>query len=186
MESYHAVDEEQVCSTRPCSQATVRVDKGSTEAYTDSKEERHGQGFLGTSSLRRATTGKSRDGGPTSMDGSLCNCTIVAIGEGTGIGCEETTTHSPITWSCITRFCRRHPRATRMSQVPAPVVRKHSFRGMTFSQHKELEHGCGREAAVNTGCSSGGCRDWTIRPSDIGSDACASRPTAGRGSRALR
>ncbi len=63
VEIHHAVDEEQVCSTRPCGQVTVRVDKGYTEAYTDSEEERHEQGLLGTSCLRRATAARSRDGG---------------------------------------------------------------------------------------------------------------------------
>ncbi len=42
---HHAVDEEQVCSTRPCGQATVGVDKGYTEAYTDNDGERHGKGL---------------------------------------------------------------------------------------------------------------------------------------------
>ncbi len=37
MEIHHAVDEEQVCSTRPCGQAMVAVDKGYTEAYTWSR-----------------------------------------------------------------------------------------------------------------------------------------------------
>ena len=41
VEVHHAVAEEQVCSTRPCGPATVGVDKGCTEAYTDSDGERH-------------------------------------------------------------------------------------------------------------------------------------------------
>ena len=81
--STHAVDEEQVCSTRPCGQATVRVDNGYTEAYTDSEEERHGQGLLRDQQSAESDNRKSRDGsGPASVDGSLCNCTMVAIGEG--------------------------------------------------------------------------------------------------------
>ena len=83
VEIHHAVDEEQVCSVRPCGQTTVRVDKGSTEAYTDSEKEGYGQGLLVTSSPRRVTTARSRNGtGLASVDGSLCNCTMVAIGEG--------------------------------------------------------------------------------------------------------
>ncbi|MXZ40716.1 MAG: transposase, partial [Caldilineaceae bacterium SB0666_bin_21] len=42
---HYAVDENEVCSTRPCGDATVGVDKGYTEAYTDSDGERHGQGL---------------------------------------------------------------------------------------------------------------------------------------------
>ena len=42
---HYAVDETQVCSTRPCGDATVGVDKGYTEAYTDSDGERHGEGL---------------------------------------------------------------------------------------------------------------------------------------------
>ena len=42
---HYAVDENAVCSTRPCGDATVGVDKGYTEAYTDSDGARHGQGL---------------------------------------------------------------------------------------------------------------------------------------------
>ena len=42
---HYAVDETEVCSTRPCGDATVGVDKGYTEAYTDSDGERHGEGL---------------------------------------------------------------------------------------------------------------------------------------------
>ena len=42
---HYAVDETEVCTTRPCGDATVGVDKGYTEAYTDSDGERHGQGL---------------------------------------------------------------------------------------------------------------------------------------------
>ena len=42
---HYAVDETEVCSTRPCGDATVGVDKGYTEAYTDSDGERHGKGL---------------------------------------------------------------------------------------------------------------------------------------------
>lgn len=94
---HHAVDEEQVCSTR---QATVRLDKGYTEAYTDSEEEWYGQGPLETSSPRRATTARSRSGtGPASM----ARCAAIRwwpLGRD-GIGCEETTTHSSIAWTWI-------------------------------------------------------------------------------------
>ncbi len=43
VEVHYAVDETRVCSTRPCGEATVGVDKGYTEAYTDSDGERHGE-----------------------------------------------------------------------------------------------------------------------------------------------
>ena len=42
---HHAVDEEQVCSTKPYGQGTVGVDKGYAEAYTDSDGECHGEGL---------------------------------------------------------------------------------------------------------------------------------------------
>ena len=45
LEVHYAVDETRVCSTRPCGEATVGVDKGYTEAYTDSDGERHGRGL---------------------------------------------------------------------------------------------------------------------------------------------
>ena len=45
VEIHHAVDEDAVCSTRPCGPATVGVDKGYTAAYTDGDEERHGEGL---------------------------------------------------------------------------------------------------------------------------------------------
>ncbi|MYC62277.1 MAG: hypothetical protein F4X16_05510 [Caldilineaceae bacterium SB0661_bin_34] len=44
VEFHHAVDEDTVCSTRPCGADTVGVDKGYIEAYTDSNGERHGEG----------------------------------------------------------------------------------------------------------------------------------------------
>ncbi len=64
VEIHHAVDEEQVCSTRPCGQATVGVDKGYTEAYTDSGGERHGEGLgdlLSTESDHRKVKGTRRN-----------------------------------------------------------------------------------------------------------------------------
>ena len=42
---HYAAAEDEVCSTRPCGDATVGVDKGYTEAYTDNDGERHGQGL---------------------------------------------------------------------------------------------------------------------------------------------
>ena len=44
-EVHYAVAEDEVCSTRPCGRGTVDVDKGYTEAYTDSDGERHGEGL---------------------------------------------------------------------------------------------------------------------------------------------
>ena len=45
VEIHHAVDEDTACSTKPCGSDTVGVDKGYTEAYTDSEGERHGEGL---------------------------------------------------------------------------------------------------------------------------------------------
>ena len=64
VEVHYAVDEEQVCSTRPGGEATVGVDKGYTEAYTDSDGERHGEGLgdlLSTESDRRKVKGTRRN-----------------------------------------------------------------------------------------------------------------------------
>ncbi len=64
VEVHYAVDEEQVCSTRPCGEATVGVDKGYTEAYTDSDGERHGEGLgdlLSAESDQRKVKGTRRN-----------------------------------------------------------------------------------------------------------------------------
>ena len=64
VEIHHAVDEEAVCSTRPCGDATVGVDKGYTEAYTDSDGERHGEGLgdlLSAESDHRKVKGSRRN-----------------------------------------------------------------------------------------------------------------------------
>ena len=45
VEVHHAVDEHAVCSTRPCGEGEIGVDKGYTEAYTDSDGKRHGEGL---------------------------------------------------------------------------------------------------------------------------------------------
>ena len=61
---HHAVDEAQVCSTRPCGDATVGVDKGYTEAYTDSDGKRHGKDLgdlLSAESDRRKVKGQRRN-----------------------------------------------------------------------------------------------------------------------------
>ncbi len=64
VEVHYAVDETQVCSTRPCGEATVGVDKGYTEAYTDSDGERHGEGLgdlLSAESDHRKVKGTRRN-----------------------------------------------------------------------------------------------------------------------------
>ena len=64
VEVHYAVDETQVCSTRPCGEATVGVDKGYTEAYADSDGERHGEGLgdlLSTESDHRKIKGTRRN-----------------------------------------------------------------------------------------------------------------------------
>jgi IS605 OrfB family transposase len=61
---HYAVNEEQVCSTRPCGAATVGVDKGYTEAYTDSDGECHGEGLgdlLSAESDQRKVKGQRRN-----------------------------------------------------------------------------------------------------------------------------
>ncbi len=47
VEIHHAVNEEDACSTQPGGSETVGVDKGYTEAYTDSDGKRHGRGLGG-------------------------------------------------------------------------------------------------------------------------------------------
>ena len=64
MEVHYAVDETRVCSTRPCGEATVGVDKGYTEAYTDSDGARHGRGLgnlLAAESDARKVKGQRRN-----------------------------------------------------------------------------------------------------------------------------
>ncbi len=53
-----------MCSTRPCGEATVGVDKGYMEAYTDSDGERHGEGLgdrLSAESDQRQVKGTRRN-----------------------------------------------------------------------------------------------------------------------------
>ena len=64
VEIHYAVDEEAVCSTRPCGDATVGVDKGYTEAYTDNEGDRHGEGLgdlLSAESDQRKVKGQRRN-----------------------------------------------------------------------------------------------------------------------------
>ncbi|MDE0672102.1 MAG: hypothetical protein OXH72_10215, partial [Caldilineaceae bacterium] len=64
VEVHYAVDEAQVCSTRPCGDAAIGVDKGYTEAYTDSDGDRHGEGLgdlLSTESDPRKVKGQRRN-----------------------------------------------------------------------------------------------------------------------------
>ncbi len=64
VEVHYAVDEAQVCSTRPCGASTVGVDKGYTEAYADSDGDRHGEGLgdlLFAESDRRKVKGQQRN-----------------------------------------------------------------------------------------------------------------------------
>ena len=64
VEVHYAVDETRVCSTRPCGEATVGVDKGYTETYTDSDGERHGKGLgdlLAAESDARKVKGQRRN-----------------------------------------------------------------------------------------------------------------------------
>lgn len=45
VEVHYAVEAEAACSTKPCGQQTIGVDKGYTEAFTDSDGETHGTGL---------------------------------------------------------------------------------------------------------------------------------------------
>ena len=61
---HHAVDEEDACSTQPGGSETVGVDKGYTEAYTDSDGKRHGKGLgdlLAAESDARKVKGQRRN-----------------------------------------------------------------------------------------------------------------------------
>ena len=112
MEIHHAVDEEQVCRTRPWGQDTLGV-QGLQRSLHGQRGGTARVGPLGDQQSAESDYCKVKDGiGPASVDGSLCNCTMVAIQEGIGIGCEEATTHSPIAWTWIARFCHQHLRAS--------------------------------------------------------------------------
>jgi len=45
VEIHYAVDEKEVCSIKPCGDQTLGIDKGYTEAFTDSNGKRHGKGL---------------------------------------------------------------------------------------------------------------------------------------------
>ena len=64
MEIHYSVNEEDACSTQPGGSETVGVDKGYTEAYTDSDGERHGKGLgdlLAAESDARKVKGQRRN-----------------------------------------------------------------------------------------------------------------------------
>ena len=64
MEIHYSVNEEDACSTQPGGSETVGVDKGYTEAYTDSDGKRHGQGLgdlLAAESDARKVKGQRRN-----------------------------------------------------------------------------------------------------------------------------
>ena len=64
VEVHYALDEDTACSTRPCGTETVGVDKGYTEAFTDSDGERHGEGLgdlLAAESDDRKVKGQRRN-----------------------------------------------------------------------------------------------------------------------------
>ena len=61
---HYAIDETAVCSTKPCGQGELGVDKGYTEAYADSEGERHGEGLgdlLAAESDARKVKGQRRN-----------------------------------------------------------------------------------------------------------------------------
>jgi len=45
VEIHYVRDEQDACSTRPCGENTIGIDKGYTEAFTDSDGKRHGEGL---------------------------------------------------------------------------------------------------------------------------------------------
>ena len=64
VEVHYALDEDRACSTKPCGSGTVGVDKGYTEAFTDSDGERHGAGLgdlLSAESDDRKVKGQRRN-----------------------------------------------------------------------------------------------------------------------------
>ena len=64
VEVHYSVNEEDACSTHPGGSETVGVDKGYTEAYTDSEGERHGPGLgdlLAAESDARKVKGQRRN-----------------------------------------------------------------------------------------------------------------------------
>ncbi len=61
---HYAIDETAACSTKPCGDGELGVDKGYTEAYADSEGERHGEGLgdlLAAESDARKVKGQRRD-----------------------------------------------------------------------------------------------------------------------------
>ncbi len=61
---HYALDEDTACCTKPCGDGELGVDKGYTEAYTDSEGERHGEGLgdlLAAESDARKVKGQRRD-----------------------------------------------------------------------------------------------------------------------------
>ena len=61
---HYAIDETAVCSTKPCGDGELGVDKGYTEAYADSEGERHGEGLgdlLAAESDARKVKGQRRN-----------------------------------------------------------------------------------------------------------------------------
>ncbi len=61
---HYAIDETAVCSTKPCGEGELGVDKGYTEAYADSEGERHGEGLgdlLAAESDARKVKGRRRN-----------------------------------------------------------------------------------------------------------------------------
>lgn len=45
VEIHYTKDDTEVCSTKPCGDGTIGIDKGYTEAFTDSDGQRHGEGL---------------------------------------------------------------------------------------------------------------------------------------------
>lgn len=45
VEIHYSKDDTEVCSTKPCGDATIGIDKGYTEAFTDSDGQHHGEGL---------------------------------------------------------------------------------------------------------------------------------------------
>ena len=95
---HHVVDEEQVCSIKSCGQGTVGVDKGYTEAYTDSDGERRGESLgdlLSAESDQRKVKGQRRnqlrevEQGQRARGDHLCQAAHANVDKAGAIACED-------------------------------------------------------------------------------------------------
>ena len=123
---HYALDEETPCSTRPCGSETVGVDKGYTQAYTDSEGERHGEGLV-TGCPRRVTRSRPRAGSATNCASSKPSTLRPGIGiRPTTFGTTAWATRSGTadgssTTPRFARICAKSPTASPTAQAPSPA-----------------------------------------------------------------